>query len=468
MKKFLKILLIALGALLIVIAGIMIWGIDTIQTEPYFSTTYYKVTKERLDSTLNHLRMEHGGLNAGFGRVHITPSINPSTQDPDNGIFAEIPLAGYGDRKLPVQGIHDSIFVKAVALQVEQDPIVFVGTDLLLVPMAVADSVYAILYRTNGMTRDQIFFGATHTHSSIGASTAGYAGEKFGGSFQPKVVKWLSIQIVKTINQAITDLRPASIGYGHFEATEFVKNRMIGATGRLNDIFTFVSIRQDQGRSAVLGSFSAHATTLGASNLLFSGDYPGYWERKLESGTVDMAVFYAGTVGSHSNRSMGSGFEKSQYIGEALADSVALYLNKVKLRDIISLTHFTTVIDVPTMQVRVSDNLHLDEYIGHKLLPGINYPSIQGMKIDSFIWMTLPCELSGEYAIDLINALQLEGYQSTFTVFNGSYLGYVVPAKYYHFENYESYLMGWYGPSMGDYIMELLYTSCNALTHERL
>ena len=90
------------------------------------------------------------------------------------------------------------------------------------------------------------------------------------------------------------------------------------------------------------------------------------------------------------------------------------------------------------------------------------------MKIDDFIWMTLPCELSGEYAIDLKNALALKGYRSIFSSFNGAYLGYIVLPKYYQHDHYESFLMGWYGPSMGDYLMELLFSSCRALTGESL
>ncbi|NOX67336.1 MAG: hypothetical protein GXO85_16435 [Chlorobi bacterium] len=80
----------------------------------------------------------------------------------------------------------------------------------------------------------------------------------------------------------------------------------------------------------------------------------------------------------------------------------------------------------------------------------------------------MPCELSGEYAIDLKNALELKGYNSAITSFNGQYLGYIVPAKYYYFDAYESRLMGWFGPSMGDYLMELDYTVADSLTGTKL
>ena len=465
MKSLWKKILIGL----VLIVGIVLYlALDRINVSPYFETAYFKNTITRLGTTLDDLKIEKGQLKSGFSRVNITPKLEEDKDLPSLGVFNNIPLAGYGDRASSAMGIHDSVFVRAVALQVEGKPLIFVGADLLIIPTALADSVYAVLSRTTEITRDQIFFGATHTHSSYGSCAAGFVGEKFGGVFQPEIISYLSNQIVKSILLSIDDLKVSTIGVSHFKAEDFVKNRMIGKTGKLNDVFTFTSIKQKKGKHAIMGVFAAHATTLGASNLEFSGDYPGYWERKLEAEVADVAIFFAGTMGSHSYKSKGDRFEKSKFIGEALADSVILYLDDLYRKDTVSFTHFTSIIDLPEMQIRVSDEVHLDEYIGNKLIPGIHHPSIQGMKMDNFLWMTLPCELSGEYAIDLKNSLELNGYQSAFTSFNGSYLGYVVPAKYYHYDNYESYLMGWYGPSMGDYIMELLYTSCGSMTGERL
>jgi len=82
--------------------------------------------------------------------------------------------------------------------------------------------------------------------------------------------------------------------------------------------------------------------------------------------------------------------------------------------------------------------------------------------------MACPLELSGEIALDVKNALKLTGYNSMFTSFNGAYLGYVTPHRYYYDNTYESFLMGWYGPGMGDYITDLLFKSSKELIGERL
>ena len=81
-----------------------------------------------------------------------------------------MPLAGYGSRKGKyAEGIHDSIFVKVVALKVEEQLLVLVGSDMLIIPPVLTDGVCQIVNRTLGLKRNQIFFSATHTHSSIGA-----------------------------------------------------------------------------------------------------------------------------------------------------------------------------------------------------------------------------------------------------------------------------------------------------------
>lgn len=467
MKKIGKALLWGFLLLILLVGSALILALDKAETTPYFETDYYAATRTRLDSTLAALPTERGRLRAGFSRINITPDIRNDPEDPGKGRFAAVYLAGYGDRETPAAGVHDSIYARAVALQVNGRPVVLVGMDLLLTPPVVADSVGAILRREAGIERDQLYFGATHTHSGAGSFTAGYVGEQFSGVYQPAFVSWLSHQLAAVIRAAVADLQPARIGVGSFKAENYVHNRMIGERGRLNDMFTFVSVEQEQGRRAVLGAFAAHATVLGEHNLEFSGDYPGYWERKLESEAADVAVFFAGTVGSHSYRSQGEGFEKARYIGEALADSVRVHLDRVVWQDTVSFRRFTSIIDLPKMQIRVNDRIHLDPYIGNRLIPGTYDPVIQALQIDRFIWMTLPGELSGEYAIDLKNALALRGYRSIFSSFNGDYLGYIVPQKYYHYDSYESRLMGWYGHHMGDYLMELLFASCRALTGEK-
>lgn len=449
MKTFFKILF----GLILVILIILFWAIKTVDYTPYFETAYYNRTNARFDSLSEKLIHEKGKVFIGFGKQSITPILNADLDDPIDGKFKEIPLAGYGGRQgAPAIGIHDSLFVKAIAVKVHEKTMVFIGSDLLIMPPEVSKNVDSYLADKLDLSRDNIFYSATHTHSSVGAWSAGTVGELFGGAYNPVVIAWLASKVAAAIEEALNDLAPGSIGVGNFHAMDFVRNRLVGVDGSVNDDFMMLVAEQDHGQKVVLGSFDAHATTLGDWNLETSADYPGYWQRKLEDKGFDMAIYFAGSVGSHSYRSHGEQFEKSQYIGEALADSVFKYAQNIILKDTIEVSSLTLKIDYPEMQIRVSDGLRLNPAIAEKLFPEVGDIYLQVAKIDKLIWATSPCDFSGETALVYKNAMNKKGYRAMVTSFNGGYTGYIIPCKYYHLNEYESRLMNWFGPAYNPYV----------------
>lgn len=467
-KKILKVLLKILITLILLVGVVLFFSLSRVDKTPYFETDYYNETKANLATSLNTSIETIGTINAGFGKVSITPGITEGKENPETGKFNAVPMAGFSDSGESAIGAHDSVFVKTVALKVNDKLVVLIGSDLLLMPPDVVESVSNML-KGSGIKREQLYFGATHTHSSVGSWSAGFVGETSAGKYQPAIVSWLSAKVKDAILYAVCDLQEAKVGSSNFHAPEFIRNRIAKNTGRLNDQFDFIYIEQIDGRKAIIGSFSAHSTVLGASNNQFSGDYPGYFQRKLEKETVNLALFFAGTVGSHTNKGLESGFEKARIIGESLADSLIQNLNKVELESDVTFANITVPIQTPKLQIiRITKNLRLSPLVGKMLLPKINNSHIQAIKLNKLVWLTQPCELSGECALDIKNALRVAGFNSMITSFNGQYLGYVVPQKYYYSDNYETSLMSWYGPGMADYVMELNYTICDSLTGVKL
>jgi len=455
-----------LGVLAFILLLIFYFSISTIDTTPYFETTYYKNTIQKMDSAIQDIKVSKGELFTGFASVNITPTIVQNHADSQKGEFNAIKMAGYGNGQI-AKRIHDSIFAKAIAIDVAGQQVVFISADLVIIPELVVSKVAENLKGT--IRRDQLFFGATHTHSSIGNCIPGFVGESFEGEFQPAVVEWLGQKITQLIINVLKDKKPSKFSSGHIKVPNLIRNRIIGNTGRLNDKLDLISFVQNNGRKAVIGIYGAHATTIGTWNDAFSADYPGYFQKRLEADTIDLALFFAGTVGSHSNKGDGEKYKKAQYIGETLADSAKTVIQTMSYDSVISISRITSELETPKLQaVYISDRLRLSPFIGQKLMYDMGPIYLQGLKLNNFIWIAMPYELSGEYGIDLKNALELEGYTSALTSFNGQYLGYIVPQKYYYFNTYEARLMGWYGPSMGDYLMELNYKMSNALTDKRL
>jgi len=448
---------IGLGIFVMLIILFLFWALQAVDYTPYFQTDYYKTTKSRLDTLATQTRSTFSAVQIGMGKRSITPTINASADDPEAGKFIQIPLAGFGARKgAPATGVHDSLFVKAIAVRVADKTMVFIGSDLLIMPPEVSKKSDEIVYAATGLTRESIFYSASHTHSSVGAWSEGVIGELFGGEFNPHVIDWLATRVSGAIIDAIADLKPGSVGAGNFHAKDFVRNRLVHEDGRVNTDFMMIKVSQVNGKTAIIGSFDAHATTLGDWNLETSADYPGYWQRKLEAEGYDLAVYIAGSVGSHTNNGQGERFEKSRYIGEALADSVIKYSPVIKLKDSIRIASITLSVDMPEFQFRITDGYRLRPYVAHKLFPEVGTVFLQTAMLDSLIWSTTPSDFSGETAIDFKNAMYKKGYRAMVSSFNGAYTGYIIPCKYYHYNSYESRVMNWFGPSYNPFINYML------------
>ncbi len=288
------------GISLLFLLILVISATSFVKRTSFYDEHYYKNTQVKIDSIKNVCFSESDSISAGFAKVSITPSLGNTIENYSEGSFIQVPLAGFGDRKGKyATGIHDSIFVKAVALKVRSQLIVIISTDLLIIPPNITDSVMVLLSK-DGIRRDQLFFSATHSHSSLGGWGPGYFGQEFAGKENKNIQKWIVFQIRKAVNEAVADLSPASIGSGSFDAGSYTKNRVVGEAGTKNDEFSYIVLEKINGKKAVIGSFSGHATTLGGDNLEVSSDYPGYWVRKTEEEYADLAMFSAGSVGSQS------------------------------------------------------------------------------------------------------------------------------------------------------------------------
>jgi NRPS condensation-like uncharacterized protein len=89
---------------------------------------------------------------------------------------------------------------------------------------------------------------------------------------------------------------------------------------------------------------------------------------------------------------------------------------------------------------------------------------LQALRINNLIWFTTPGDYSGESALMIKNLMTAKGYNAMVTGYNGSYIGYILPGKYFYLKNYESKDMGWFGPTLGDYVFDLLMKMGNTLT----
>jgi hypothetical protein len=433
---------------------------------PYFKTDYYKQTISRLDSLKPAIINVNDTLYAGFSRISITPDVNKKYETRKEAKQNIIPLAGYGNRRgKPAEGVHDSVFIKAVAMRSGIKTVVIISADILIMPPNIIDEVSLQLMK-DGINRDQLFFSATHSHSSIGGWGYGLMAKAFAGKQNLNLEKWLISHIKTAVHTAISDLNPARVGSGSFDASQYTRNRLTGNPATINNDFSFLVVEQTGRKKAIIGSFSAHATTLGRTNMLISGDYPGYWQRKIEETAADYAIFSAGSTGSQSPVGKGDEFDNSKYIGESLADSVLVHLNDVRMIEKPALSSITLKIDLPEYHIRLTKNKNFTTRFSNSLMPTPKNVYLQSLSINNLMWVFTPGDFSGESALTIKKLLAGKDYEAIVSGYNGSYIGYIMPGKYFYLDHYEPKLMGWFGPTMGDYAMELIEIMNDALIHK--
>ncbi len=442
---------------LVLVVGI-VGSVSPIDDRPFLGQPYHQSTLNRLDTRTAWPSAVPGPARAGFARVELTPQLVSSNPNPATGHFASIPLAGYGARSgKPATGSLDPLWVKAVALETREHRIVWIGIDTLIIPREVTDIAVTELARDPGLSREELYLGSTHTHGSLGGWGEGIVAEAFAGPFTQGVREWMASCIVAATRQALANLAPVQVGSGSFQAPGQIRNRLVHEAGRTDSEFSLLKFERVDGSSAIIGAFGAHATVLGSDNLLFSGDYPGAWARQVEQLTGATALFIAGGVGSHSARTdPGSPTEKVERLGRQLALDTVQALARIQTSPEVHLSTIGLPVDLPEPNIRLADDFRLRPWLARQLVPAGPTTFLQAVRINDSIWVSTPCDFSGELALTLKEHACTLGRNLTVTSFNGDYIGYVIPSRYYHLGGYEPQTMSFFGPSLPDYFEDLI------------
>ena len=421
------------------------YAMTDVTQESYFRNTAASVGTHAQESTIG----EAGPLQAGWGSARLTPPVGT-------------PLAGFGNRQgKPSTGIRDELDVKAVALSDGKDTVVLVGSDMLIVPDNIADAVRAQVSEKTGLTPDDILFNASHSHSGPGAWGPGLLGSLFAGAYDDAIVIQLAAAFASAIHVAHAALAPASIAHGSMDVPEYIKNRARD-NAPVDSQLNYLVLRRQDGKVCHVVSYSAHATVMGGSNMEFSGDYPGYLKRAIETKTGGTAVFLSGAVGSMGPQiEGGDDFARAQAMGEALAAKVLEGSEGLTFQDSVDIASVGFAFETPPLQLRLNQNWRLSPY----LLPilGVDgFAWTSGVRIgDVFLYGT-PCDFSGEISREMKQWAKGKGVALWVLSFNGDYTGYISPAEYYSLSreqtySYEMYDMSWLGPNQEAFFTELLH-----------
>ncbi len=445
-----KKILIGFVVVILLLAGLFVLFIGpwpVYKDSKFETSSYYKKALSDIDAAVkeSEFAASPGPLKAGWAMSVCTPPIGT-------------PLGGYGDRQgRPSTGVHDDLYVKALALSDGKDTVVLTGSDLLLVPPNVAEIAWARVAKETPLTPNNILFTASHTHCGPGAWAPGIAGYITGGKFDPKIPEILGNAFADAIIKAYKNMTPAKMAHGKVDATQYIRNRARKAP--IDTELNFLVVENDKQEKCYAVRFSAHPTNYGGEMMQFSAEYPGAIQRDITKATNAFAMYMGGSIGSCSPSAPEGPTDEARIeaLGQALANLVLDNSQNLAFESNLDIVSLGVRVGMPSMQMRpLNTKFRLSPLIG-KVFGVPPYGWIQGIRVGTLVFIGTPFDFSGETSIVWKEWAANRGFDLWTHGHGVYYCGYLSPDKYYLDDKlgYETGLMGWFGPNTEAYFTKL-------------
>jgi hypothetical protein len=301
-------------------------------------------------------------LKVGFAEMDITPPLG-------------IRMAGFFEDRM-VEGIHDPLYARAMALDNGEHPLILITCDLLSLRNATAGRVREATAAATGVALDSIAVSTTHTHTGPATTST------FGRLPDPDYVERLVRDLPVAAKAAWDSRRPAKLGVGWGFEGRLSHNRrfMMRSTGQVvmhppkgstdilyqegkvdPEVGVISAQAQDGTPLGCLLNFACHVNVVGGSEV--SADYPGQFAAamKARQGQEHVALFANGCCGNLCQIDVYDpdrndwGHEWSRHMGERLADDVLRVEAEMEFQDDVKLDSRLVVTELPMR--RIPDSL---------------------------------------------------------------------------------------------------------------
>lgn len=433
MKRLLRYFLYTIGAVFTVLIFIGMVGIAPVNRN--IDRSEATLTMHETIKALQPVAQNISSFHVGYAKVNLTPPFPVAT-------------AGYGKRKGKIiESIRDSVFVRAMVMHNGSQRVAIVGADLLIIPPTVTALLEKELPQV-GFSLNNTYLGATHSHNSMGNWGEGAAALLYG-AYDDRAVRFIVDQIKESIAAANRTVKPATLKSGTLAVPHAVRNRLI-KNGPVDSLLRVVEINQVDGSKQVLLSYTAHATCLSSKDNRLSRDYPGALVDAIEAHGYSFAMFMAGAVGSHACQ-IPAGEDCIGWMATELSSHLIDNVDSFLPLSSSVLAFYRVPLLLPDPQPKLTGSLRLRPWLFRYAFG--EYPvHLNALRIGNVLMIGTPCDYSGEFNGELDRYASQYGLTTMITSFNGGYIGYVTPDKYFDEDHSETRLMNWYGYGNGDYV----------------
>ena len=438
-KRPVRITLFIVGLLLALFTIFLIIGIA-----PLDKKVGYEPLLDTMEARIHDVDKEpvpgSSGFTVGYSKINLTPSEPVAT-------------AGYGKRlgKL-YESVHDSIYVRSLVVDNGTQRVAIVSADLLIIPPTVTALLEKELPNV-GFTLDNTYLGATHSHNSIGNWAQGATSFLYG-TYEDSIVRFIADKIKISIEKATQNMLPATLKVDSVAMLDGVYNRVTDS-GPVDPLIRTIEIQRNDSSKLLFISYTAHATCLFSKDLFLSGDYPGKLTNSLEaSGSYAFAMFMAGAVGSHGPAAPEGGLNCVDWMAEAISAKIQMHRKQRTIKNT-TMEMYRVPLALAPVQPKVFHDWRLRPWLFRGAFG--EYPTfVSVLRIGDVVLLGTPGDFSGEFNASLDSLASNSNIFPIVTSFNGGYIGYLTPSKYYDVDHYETQLMNWYGPGTGDYVQQVL------------
>lgn len=243
---------------------------------------------------------QYDGLQAGFGRVDITPDFS-------------VRMAG-GAATRTSEGFADRSYITCIAVKNDGQTFLLCTMDFICAEDVFVDPAKALMSQTTGVPEENILMNATHTHSGVAIRTNGWDGvERYREFFYGCAAN--------AAQAAIADLSPAEVYTGstqteglayirHYKVADgtyaganfgsFASDPVehVGETDTEVQVIKFARAAEDK-KDIIMMNCPAHATmTSSAGTTMLSADYPSAARIYVEQNSDSLAAFFIAAAGN--------------------------------------------------------------------------------------------------------------------------------------------------------------------------
>ena len=342
-------------------------------------------------------------------------------------------------------GLHDSLYVKAIAISDPKNTIVILTVDCigLIYPTLVEIRKTAeARIPKDVLDVSQIVLSSTHTHS--GPDVVGLWGEdQMTSGVKEDYMEMLVNVSVSTIEDALNKRQEATVHFAEKNyGEEWVYN--ISKPDELDRSLTMMQFRDLMGNSiATLTNFACHPTFMDGVTDQISADYPGGFYAELNEKLQGTNLFLQGAIGGWVQPEYEEKtFENAMSRGKELARVVIRTLGNSKRLDSTQIQYRSKIFSLPVSNPGFQQLSSLG--VINRVVTDSVETEIAWFEIGDAKFVTHPGETSPKYALDSKELMNTSGPKFVLGLGMDG-LGYIVTPDFFDSANevpHSEYLTG--------------------------